>query len=58
MLGGLSAENIVLLAAVASVRYAQGQSAEDIELLSAFFEVLANNLALLALSPTVDSADE
>ena len=57
-MGGLSAENIVLLAAVASVRYAQGKSAEDIELLSAFFEVLANNLALRALSPTVDSADE
>ena len=48
-MGGLSAENIVLLAAVASVQYAQGKSAEDIEWLSAFFEVVANNLALLAL---------
>lgn len=46
---GLSAENLVLLAAVASVRFAQGRSAQELTLLSAFFEVLGDNLALLAL---------
>ena len=46
---GLSAENLVLLAAVASARFAQGPSAQELTLLSAFFEVLGDNLALLAL---------
>lgn len=50
MLEGLTAENIVYLAAVASVQFAQGRTADDIELLSAFFEVVGDNLALLALS--------
>lgn len=59
MLEGLTTENMVYLAALASVQYARGRSAEDIELLSAFFEVVANNLALLALgSPSEESAGE
>ncbi len=45
---GLTAKNLVYLAAAASVRFAQGRSAEELELLSAFFEVLGDNLALLA----------
>ena len=58
-MGELSAQNIVLLAAVASVQYAQGRSADELELLAAFFEVLANNLALLALqAPTVDASTD
>lgn len=56
-MGGLSAENIVLLAAAAAVQYAQGRSADELELLAAFFEVLGDNLALLALqAPTVDAS--
>ena len=59
MLEGLTTENMVYLAALASVQYARGRSAEDIELLSAFFDVVANNLALLALSaPGENSAGE
>lgn len=49
-LDGLTPENIVCLAAVAAVQFAKGQSAADIELLAAFFEVLGDNLSLLALS--------
>ena len=45
----LTPENIVLLAAVASVRLAQNATAEQLEMLAAFFEVIGDNLALLAL---------
>ncbi len=59
MLEGLTTENMVYLAALASAQYARGHSAEDIELLSAFFDVVANNLALLALTaPGGESAGE
>lgn len=46
---GLTAQNLVYLAAAASVRFAQGRNAAELELLSAFFEVLGDNLALLAI---------
>ena len=49
MFDGLTAENIVLLAAVASVRLAQGSTAEQLAILSAFFEIIGDNLALLSL---------
>ncbi len=55
MLEGLTAENIVYLAAVAAVQFAKGQSAECIELLAAFFTIIGDNLALLALSAPSDS---
>lgn len=59
MLEGLTTENMVYLAALASVQYAHGRSAEDIELLAAFFEVVGDNLSLLALSaPSEASAGE
>ena len=59
MLSGLSPENLVYLAAAASVQFARGRGAADIELLAAFFEVLGDNLALLALSaPEGGSAGE
>lgn len=45
----LSASNIVLLAAVASIQYAQGRTADQLEWLSAFFDIMADNLAMLAL---------
>lgn len=40
-------QGLLLLATLASIRIAQGLNAEQIELLSAFFEVLGDNLALL-----------
>lgn len=40
---------LVILAALASVQIAQGLTGEQLELLSAFFEVLGDDLALLAL---------
>ena len=60
MPGRLSMEELVLLAAAASVQFARGRSSEDIELWAAFFEAVANNLALLGLSAPSDknSADE
>lgn len=45
----MSNDALVLLAALASIRLAQGLSSEQLELLSAFFEILGDNLALLAL---------
>lgn len=59
MLEGLTAENLVYLAAIASVQVARGRSAADIGLLAAFFTVIGDNLALLALSaPEGSSACE
>lgn len=59
MLEGLTAENLVYLAAIASVQVARGRSAADIGLLAAFFTVMGDNLALLALSaPEGSSAGE
>lgn len=46
----LSGEELVLLGAVASVQVAQGKTADELDLLAAFFTVLGDNLALLALS--------
>ena len=45
----MSNDALVLLAALSSLRLAQGLSSEQLELLSAFFEILGDNLALLAL---------
>lgn len=47
----MSYDALVILAALASVQIAQGLTSEQLELLSAFFEVLGDNLALLALRP-------
>ncbi len=44
-------EGLLLLATLASIRLAQGLTSDQLELLSTFFEVLGNNLALLAISP-------
>lgn len=45
----MSYDALVILAALASVQIAQGLTGEQLELLSAFFEVLGDDLALLAL---------
>ncbi|MCI9263873.1 MAG: hypothetical protein HFF06_04805 [Oscillospiraceae bacterium] len=44
-------QDILLLAAMASIQIAQGLDTRQIETLAAFFDVLANNLALLIAPP-------
>lgn len=51
---GLSASEILLLAVAAATKLAQGRSSDEIGLLAAFFSVLGDNLALLALEPDED----
>lgn len=48
---------LVLLAALASVQLAKGLTAEQLGLLAAFFTVLGDNLALLALSAPSEDGD-
>jgi len=45
---GPSGEGLLLLAALVSLQLAQGRSADELELISAFFEALGDNLALIA----------
>ena len=45
---GPSGEALLLLTALVSIQLARGKSAQELELLSAFFEVLGDNLALIA----------
>lgn len=45
---GAGEEALTVLGAAAAIWLAQGRSQEDLELLSAFFEVLGDNLALIA----------
>lgn len=44
-------DGLLLLAALVSIQIAKTLTAEELELLSAFFEVLGDDLALLALCP-------
>ena len=44
-----SSESLVLLAAAVSLQLAQGRDAETLGLMSAFFSVLGDSLALYAL---------
>lgn len=54
----LTPENILFLAAAASARLAHGATAEDLGLLAAFFTVIGDNLALLALfAPSCEDKD-
>lgn len=41
-------EGLVVLGMAAAIQMAQGRSADELELLSSFFEVLGDNLALIA----------
>ncbi len=45
----MSCNALVILAALASIQLAQGLTPEQMELLAAFFEILGDNLSLLAL---------
>lgn len=44
-------QGILILATLVSIQIAQGLDPDQIELLSAFFEVLGDNLALLIAPP-------
>jgi len=57
MAGRNGYEALVLLAALAAIRLSQGLGAEELELLSTFFEVLGDDLALLALRPGPQGPD-
>ena len=48
--------NLLLLAAVVAFQLAQGRSADDLSLMSAFFEVLGDDLALLAICAPQDNS--
>jgi len=50
--GGSHWDSLLLLSAVVSIQLAGQLTPRELELLSAFFEVLGDNLALLALSPS------
>lgn len=43
-----SSPSLVLLAAAVALQLAQGRDADDVELMSAFFVALGDNLALIA----------
>lgn len=54
---GPSGEFLLLIALLVSFQLAQGKTAEELGLLAAFFDVLGDNLALLALRrPATDPA--
>lgn len=48
-MGGGQLDGLVLLAALVSIQMARELTVEQMELLSAFFEILGDNLTLLAL---------
>ena len=49
-------QGILVLATLASIQIAQGLDIEQIETLAAFFEVLGDNLELLAAPPCFGSS--
>lgn len=56
---GPSGEFLLLIALLVSFQLAQGKTAEELGLLAAFFDVLGDNLALLALRrPAAEPAPE
>lgn len=48
MLTSASGQSLVMAAAAAAISMAQGKNAAELELLAAFLEVVADNLALMA----------
>lgn len=50
-------QGVLLLAALASIRLAQGLTADQMQLLANFFVILGDNLALLASPPCNKKAD-
>lgn len=55
-----SGEALLLLATLVSLQLAQGRTVEQLELIAAFFEVLGDNLSLIAARRSMpqDTADQ
>ena len=53
-MAGASGELLLALAALVSIQLAQGRSEDEITLMAAFFEVLGDNLALIAARRVMD----
>ncbi len=51
-------QGILILAALAALRLAQELTADELETLAAFFEVLGDNLALLAAPPCCGAKED
>ncbi len=55
-MSGGQLDGLLLLAALVSIQMSQGLTDTQLELLAAFFTVLGDNLALLALRPSDNNA--
>lgn len=51
---GPSGESLLVIAALVSLQMAQGRTADQLNLLAAFFEVLGDNLGLIAAARPPD----
>lgn len=49
-------EALVVLATLVSIQLAQGRSADELQLISSFFEVLGDNLSLIAAQRTTPAS--
>lgn len=58
MYSGPSGELLLVIAALVSLQLAEGRTADQLELLSAFFEVLGDNLGLLAARREISGSGE
>ncbi len=54
---GPSGEALLVLAAIVSLQRTQGRSPDQIELLAAFFEVVGDNLSLIAARRSQQSSE-
>ena len=53
-----SGEALLILAALVSLQLAQGRTADQLELIAAFFEVLGDNLSLIAARRSLPEANQ
>lgn len=51
--GGPAGEFLLIIAAIVSIQLSQGRTVDEIVLLSAFLEVVGDNLALIAARRTI-----
>ena len=53
-----SGEALLILAALVSLQLAQGRTADQLELIAAFFEVLGDNLSLIAAHRSLPESNQ
>ena len=53
-----SGEALLILAALVSLQLAQGRTADQLELIAAFFEVLGDNLSLIAARRSLPESNQ